>query len=116
MSGINWKVRFRNPVFIAQIILAIFTPILAYAGLTMQDITTWATLGKLIVGAISNPYVLGLVIVSLWNAVNDPTTAGIGDGMYGLSYDVPGINYDEFDDEILPYDGEDEEIEAEEIE
>jgi len=109
MNRINWKVRFRNPVFIAQIILAIFTPILAYAGLTAQDITTWGTLGQLIVGAISNPYVLGLVIVSLWNALNDPTTPGVYDGEHGLSYDVPGINFDEFDDELLPYEGEDEE-------
>ena len=108
MNKINWKVRFRNPIFIAQIVLAIFTPILAYAGLTMQDITTWATLGKLIVGAISNPYVLGLVIVSLWNAVNDPTTAGVFDGFYGLSYDVPSVNYDEWDADVadLEDDGE----------
>ena len=40
----NLKVRFKNPVFIAQLILAILTPILAYAGLTMQDLTTWNTL------------------------------------------------------------------------
>lgn len=110
MNKINWKVRFRNPIFIAQIVLAIFTPILAYAGLTMQDITTWATLGKLIVGAISNPYVLGLVIVSLWNAVNDPTTAGVFDGFHGLSYDVPGVNYDEWDADVSDLE-DDEEIE-----
>ena len=111
MNKINWKVRFRNPIFIAQIVLAIFTPILAYAGLTMQDITTWATLGKLIVGAISNPYVLGLVIVSLWNAINDPTTVGVFDGVYGLSYDIPSVNYDEWDADVadLEDDGEIEE-------
>ena len=62
---INLKVRLKNPVFIAQIILAILTPILAYAGLTMQDITTWKTLGDLIMNALSNPYVLGLVGVSV---------------------------------------------------
>lgn len=37
---LNLKVRFRNPVFIAQLVLSIFTPILAYAGLTVQDLTT----------------------------------------------------------------------------
>lgn len=76
---INLKVRFKNPVFIAQLVLAILTPILAYAGLTTQDLTTWRALGDLLVGAISNPYVLGLVIVSVWNAVNDPTTKGVKD-------------------------------------
>ena len=86
---INFKVRLKNPVFIAQIILAILTPILAYAGLTMQDITTWKTLGDLIMNALSNPYVLGLVGVSVWNAINDPTTKGIGDSANALLYNKP---------------------------
>lgn len=85
----NFKVRFKNPVFIAQFILAIFTPILAYAGLTMSDMTSWAALGKLIMNAIANPYVLGLVAVSVWNALNDPTTAGILDSKQAMTYDVP---------------------------
>lgn len=84
---INLKVRLKNPVFIAQIILAILTPILAYAGLTMQDITTWKTLGDLIMNALCNPYVLGLVGVSVWNAINDPTTKGVGDSANALLYD-----------------------------
>ena len=37
---LNLKVRFKNPVFIAQLIISIFTPILAYAGLTAQDLTS----------------------------------------------------------------------------
>lgn len=85
----NLKVRFKNPVFIAQIILAIFTPILAYAGLTASDITTWKALLDLILSAISNPYVLVLVIVSVWNALNDPTTKGIGDSEQAKTYTVP---------------------------
>ena len=66
---VNLKVRFRNPVFIAQIVLAILTPILAYAGLTMQDLTTWEALGNLLLGAVKNPYVLSLVIVSVFNEI-----------------------------------------------
>ena len=31
----------------------------------------------LIVNVISNPYVLSLIAVSVWNALNDPTTEGI---------------------------------------
>ena len=50
---VNFKVRFKNPVFIAQFILAIFTPILAYAGLTAADLTTWKALGDLIIGAVN---------------------------------------------------------------
>lgn len=86
---INWKVRFKNPVFIAQIILAILTPILTYAGLTVQDLTTWGALGDLLISAMLNPYVLGLVVISLWNAVTDPTTAGIGDSDQALTYEEP---------------------------
>lgn len=92
MNKINWKVRFKNPVFIAQLILAILTPILAYAGLTVQDMTTWQEIGNLLLGAISNPYVIGLVIVSVWNALNDPTTTGITDSSKALTYDVPNSN------------------------
>ncbi|MDE5781958.1 MAG: phage holin family protein [Lachnospiraceae bacterium] len=89
---LNLKVRLRNPVFIMQVILAIFTPILAYAGLTAQDLTTWKALIDLITGAVRNPYVLGLCVVSVWNAINDPTTAGLGDSSNALTYIEPKIN------------------------
>lgn len=92
---INYRVRFKNPVFIAQLILAVLTPILAYAGLTMQDLTTWKALGELLIGAISNPYVLGLVVVSVFNAVTDPTTAGIKDSERAMTYSAPHVDEEE---------------------
>lgn len=85
----NWKVRFKNPLFIAQMILAVLTPILAYAGLTVKDLTTWQALGDLLMGALSNPYVLGLVVVSVFNAVTDPTTSGVADSEQALTYTEP---------------------------
>lgn len=85
----NFKVRFKNPVFIAHFVLAILTPILAYTGLTAQDITSWSLLGEILIGAIKNPYVLSLIAVSLWNALNDPTTAGIKDSDQAMTYEVP---------------------------
>ena len=96
---INIKVRFRNPVFIAQLILAVLTPILAYAGLTMQDLTTWKALGDLLLSAVKNPYVLSLVVVSVFNAITDPTTSGITDSERALTYDFP--HRKEVDDESL---------------
>lgn len=102
---VNLKVRFKNPVFIAQIILAIFTPVLAYAGLTAADLTTWKALGDLVIGAISNPYVLSLVVVSVWNAINDPTTPGVKDSERAQTYTVPGIDEDEWDP-VTPDDSE----------
>lgn len=86
---INLKVRFKNPVFIAQIVLAVLTPILAYAGLTTSDLTTWEALGKLLCDALGNPYVLSLVVISVWNAVNDPTTEGISDSAKAMEYTKP---------------------------
>ena len=86
---INLKVRLKNPVFIVQIVLAILTPSLAYAGLTASDLTSWKALSELLLGAISNPYVLSLVVISVWNAVNDPTTAGITDSAKAMTYSKP---------------------------
>ena len=85
----NLKVRLKNPVFIAQLILSLLTPILTYAGLTVQDITTWGALGSLLLDAVRNPYVLALAAVSIWNALNDPTTKGIGDSKQAMTYTKP---------------------------
>lgn len=87
--GINLKVRFKNPVFIVQLLLAILTPILAYMGIELSSLTSWAVLGDAMLHAVSNPYVLGLVAVSIFNAVNDPTTHGVSDSTKALSYDEP---------------------------
>ena len=77
---IDWKSRFKNnPIFITQLILSVFVPILGYFGLTVQDLTTWKSVIDLIVHAVSNPYVLLTVAVSVWNAVNNPTVKGISD-------------------------------------
>ena len=86
---INWKVRFTNPVFYGQLGLSVFTPILAYFGLTGADITTWVKLGEVLVQAISNPYVLFLVGISVYNALVDPTTAGVSDSEQALTYIKP---------------------------
>jgi phi LC3 family holin len=86
---INWKVRFKNPVFLAQLGLSVLTPILAYAGLTVADMTSWSALGQILLDAVSNPYVLCLVAVSVWNALNDPTTEGVKDSKQAMTYDAP---------------------------
>jgi len=86
---INWKVRLNNPQFFVQVLLAVLLPILAYMGLTLQDLTTWVELGNVLLNAVSNPYVLGLVVVSVYNAVSDPTTRGISDSKQALTYKVP---------------------------
>lgn len=86
---INWRVRFKNPNFIAQLVLAIFVPILAYMGITAQDLTTWGAVFKVLFEAVSNPYVLVLVVVSVYNSITDPTVKGLGDSKQALNYSKP---------------------------
>ena len=86
---INLKVRFKNPVFIAQLVLSVLLPILSYLGMTVEDLTTWKALGDALLQAVVNPYVLGLVIVSVWNALNDPTTKGASDSENAMTYTEP---------------------------
>lgn len=86
---INWKVRFANPEFWKQIALAVFVPLLAYYGMMWEDMTTWAAIGALFVQAVQNPVVVLSVIVSVYNAIIDPTTRGIGDSAQALTYTEP---------------------------
>lgn len=86
---INWKVRVKNPLFWVNVVCAIVLPIMAYLGLEWEDVTTWAAFGNLFIQAVSNPVILVSVVVSVWNAVNDPTTKGISDSVRAMSYDKP---------------------------
>ena len=87
--GINWKVRAKNPQFWFQIFLGVAVPIGTYFGVTGKDITSWKVLIDLIGQAVSNPYVLAMVAVSVYNAVNDPSTKGVKDGENALEYVKP---------------------------
>ena len=88
---INWKVRFNkeNIMFIAQVIISVVIPILTYFNLQASDLTTWGKVWDTFVQAVSNPYVVAMAAVSLFNAITDPTTKGIGDSRTALTYDVP---------------------------
>jgi len=86
---INWRVRLKNPVFIAQLGLAVLLPVLAYFGLDGKDMTSWGVLFDTLWKAFSNPYVVFLILGSLWNAVNDPTTHGATDSLTALDYTKP---------------------------
>ncbi len=79
MKKINWKIRFKNPIFWLNVLLAVATPILAYFGINGSDLTSWSSLFSLVLDALKNPYVVGLVLVSLWNNIINPVTKGITD-------------------------------------
>lgn len=86
---INWKVRMQNPTFWVQVAIAIVMPILAYFGMSWQDMTTWGALGGIFIEAVKNPVIIVSVIVSVWNAINDPTTSGLSDSTQAMSYTKP---------------------------
>ena len=88
---LNWKVRFnkKNILFITQVIVSVVIPVLTYFGLQTSDLTTWSKVWETFMQAISNPYVVVMAIVSLFNAVTDPTTKGISDSTSALSYTQP---------------------------
>jgi phi LC3 family holin len=86
---INWKVRFKNPIFLAGLAAAVVLPILAHLGLSWEDMTTWSALGKVLIEAVKNPVIVVSVIVSVWNLINDPTTKGVSDSTQALTYDIP---------------------------
>ena len=58
-------------------------------GLSWDDMTTWGALGDLLIGAVKNPVIVVSVLVSVWNAVNDPTTAGFTDSAQAMTYETP---------------------------
>lgn len=88
---LNLKVRFnkKNILFITQVIVSVVIPVLTYFGLQASDLTTWSKVWETFMQAISNPYVVVMAIVSLFNAVTDPTTKGISDSTSALSYTQP---------------------------
>lgn len=87
--NINWKVRVKNPVFWAQIIVAVISPVLVGLGLQWEELTTWQALGDALLKAICNPVIVVSVIGSVWAAATDPTTKGAGDSALALTYTEP---------------------------
>jgi phi LC3 family holin len=86
---INWTVRIKNPVFWVNMAAAVLLPILAHLGMNWEDMTTWAALGDALLAAIQNPVIVVAVAASVWNAINDPTTAGLSDSKQAMTYVEP---------------------------
>lgn len=85
----NIPVRFRNPVFIVQVVGAFLFAALSYNNMQPQDLTTWTGLGNMIAGIFANPFLLCSCLWSAWCAFNDPTTAGVKDSERVLTYKKP---------------------------
>lgn len=89
---INWKVRFKNPVFWVGLAGAIMTPILAYSGMSYADLTSWGSIRDLALEVTNNPFLIGTIVSSVLSALGviaDTTTKGICDSKQAMTYDEP---------------------------
>ena len=65
---INWKVRFKNPVFWFNLAAAVFLPMLACLGFHWEDMTSWQAIGNVLLQAVQNP----VIVVSGFSICMEP--------------------------------------------
>ena len=82
---INWKVRFKNKVWLTSFITLIIS--FAYSILQMLDVTP--IFAQSTVMQAVNEF---LMLLGLMGVVVDPTTNGISDSKRAMSYDEPWID------------------------
>lgn len=92
--GINWKVRSKHPQFWISIILSVLVPPFVYAGIEFSQVTSWPQFFSVLFGGFANPYVVLMIIVSLYNSVSDKTTKGFSDSYIARQYLKPRTDYD----------------------
>lgn len=89
---INWRVRLRQPVFWAGLASAVATPVLVANGIELADLTTWDSVGGVVMGVVSNPFLLVTVLttaLSFLGITADPTTEGVKDSPNAMTYPRP---------------------------
>lgn len=79
MRKINWKLRFKNPMFWVLIIGSIIGTALTYNSMKPQDLTTWSSVFNLAKGIVLNPFLLFTCLWTAFASVIDTTSKGIGD-------------------------------------
>lgn len=99
---LNWKIRSQNPMFYIQIILSFFIPVFGYLGLNWSEMTTWGSLIDMLWSAFSNPYCLSIAAISVFNAVVDSTSPGVGDSNHVLCLKCLFDNCEEHEEQPEP--------------
>ena len=82
---INWKVRMKNPLFW----ISLGGVILTAMGESPEVFTSWGKVLQAVVALVSNPYLLGSVLLAAMGAVVDPTTRGLCDSGRAMGYSEP---------------------------
>ena len=83
--NINWKVRIKNPWFWVGLGGVILTAM----GVDAEMFTSWSAVKDALLALVSNPYMLGGVILAVLVVFVDPTTAKISDSKQALTYNSP---------------------------
>ena len=92
--GINWTVRFKNPQFWISIVLSVLVPPFVFAGIEFNQVNSWPQFFGVLGSGFANPYVVLMIIVSLYNSITDKTTKGFGDSYIAKQYLKPRTDYD----------------------
>lgn len=82
---INFLVRAKNPWFWIGLVGVVLTAM----GISPETLTSWGAVIEAVKGLVTNPFLLGSVIVAILGVLNDPTTAGLGDTNQALGYKEP---------------------------
>ena len=82
---LNLKVRAKNPYFWVGLVGVI----LAAMGVSPEMLTTWGAVIDAFKALITNPFMLGSVVLAVMGVLNDPTTAGLGDTNQVMDYVTP---------------------------
>lgn len=92
--GINWKIRFKNPLFW----MSLFGVISCTLGIEPDELKTWAMVLEEIKYIIGNPFLLVSTIMAIAGVVVDPTTKGVCDSKRALRYTSLHTEHSHFDD------------------
>ncbi|WP_427138444.1 phage holin [Psychrobacillus psychrodurans] len=87
--NINWKVRFKNRLFYAALVLAIVAPIGVSFGVNLEDLTTWQRVWDIAKKAILTPHLVITVFIAVVTSLIDPTTKGLNDSPRAMKYKEP---------------------------
>lgn len=86
---INWKVRFKNPLFYAALVLAIVAPVGVTFSVNFEDLTTWSMVWEITKKALLTPHLVITVLIAVVAFLIDPTTEGLSDSKDALRYKKP---------------------------
>lgn len=82
---LNLTVRAKNPWFWVSLLGVVLTAM----GVSPDMFTSWGAVLEAIKGLVTNPFMLGSVIIAVLGVFIDPTTAGVGDSTQAMGYTTP---------------------------